>query len=97
MVILKNETFTDESVISFALEQPSHSLNLTRLDGDEEIWLLYEPTIFQDGYFQVQASIEMTYSPVESNENDQAAEEDEEQQLEETLPEDNEEVEDPVD
>ena len=40
-----------------------HEYNIAGLDGDEEIWLLYEPDEFSAGYFQVTTSVQVVIPP----------------------------------
>ena len=43
LIILKFGEMEDENTITVPLDQATHEFNIAGLDGDEEIWVLYEP------------------------------------------------------
>ena len=54
----------DESVIDRQMSNSSHEFTISDLDGDEEIWILYEPNIGRDGHFKMSIMLERTTQSV---------------------------------
>ena len=58
MVILTRGTMDDEHVVVTSLPNDEHEFIIEGVDGDEEIWLLYEPIQNLSGHFQVTLSFD---------------------------------------
>lgn len=57
LVIMRSDVMDDENVIAVSLSEAEHEFTIKELEGDEQIWLLYEPNRMVEGHYKVRAQV----------------------------------------
>ena len=54
---MRSDVMDDENVIAVYLSDVKHEFTIKELEGDEQIWLLYEPNRMEEGHYKVRAQV----------------------------------------